>query len=102
MKTLFFVTLLLIGSTAQAAPFPTGNAETGKQFFEQNNCNSCHVQMLGGDGSKIFTRPNHKVHSEAQLIQQINFCGGNAGIRLTRQDVQNLGAYLNQLYYKLP
>ncbi len=93
---------LLICNTALAAPFATGNAETGKKLFEQNQCNRCHVQMVGGDGSEIFTRPDHKVRNAAQLIKQINFCSGNIGAHLSAQDEQNLGAYLNQRYYKLP
>jgi cytochrome c551/c552 len=94
--------LLLLSSTAQAAPFATGNAETGKKLFEQSHCNRCHVQMVGGDGSEIFTRADHKVRSASMLIKQINFCAGNAGVNLSAQDEQNLGAYLNQRYYKLP
>ncbi|TAJ76327.1 MAG: cytochrome c [Gallionellaceae bacterium] len=93
--------LLLVSTAVQAAPFANGNAEAGKKFFEQNQCNRCHIQMVGGDGSEIFTRPDHKVRSASQLIKQINFCSGNAGIHLSAQDEQNLGAYLNQRYYQL-
>jgi len=56
---------------------------------------------VGGDGSEIFTRTDHKVRNASQLIKQINFCAGNAGIQLSAQDEQNLGAYLNQRYYHL-
>jgi cytochrome c553 len=101
MKILL-TTMLLLSSVAQAAPFASGNAETGKKLFEQSHCNHCHVQMVGGDGSEVFTRPEHKVRSASQLIKQINICGGNAGVNLSAQDEQNLGAYLNQRYYKLP
>jgi cytochrome c551/c552 len=99
---IFAMIFLLASATVQAAPFATGNAETGKKLFEKNQCNSCHIQMVGGDGSGVFTRPEHKVHSAAQLVKQMNFCAGNVGIHLTPQDEQNLGAYLNQRYYKLP
>lgn len=101
MKSIGFLLLLLTGA-ALAAPFATGNAEAGKKLFEQNQCNRCHIQMVGGDGSEIFTRPDHKVRNAAQLVKQINFCSGNIGVRLSAQDEQNLGAYLNQRYYKLP
>jgi cytochrome c2 len=101
MKNIAFLLLLLAGN-AQAVPFATGNADEGKKFFEQNHCNKCHIEMMGGDGSEIFTRPEHKVRSAAQLVKQINFCSGNIGVKLTAQDEQNLGAYLNQHYYKLP
>lgn len=94
--------LFLSISTAHAAPFATGNAETGKKLFEQNQCNSCHIKMVGGDGSEVFTRPDHKVRSAPQLIKQMSFCAANAGVDLSAQDEQDLGAYLNQRYYKLP
>ncbi len=100
MKTIMFLLLIATG-TAQASPFATGNADTGKKLFEQNQCNSCHIKMVGGDGSEIFTRTDHKVRNASQLIKQINFCAGNAGIQLSAQDEQNLGAYLNQRYYHL-
>ena len=98
----FLCILLLMAGTAQAAPFESGNFEAGKKLFEQSHCNRCHIEMKGGDGSEIFTRPDHKVRSPSQLIKQINFCGGNAGVDLSAQDEQNLGAYLNKLYYKFP
>lgn len=94
--------LLLLSNAAYAAPFAKGNADEGKKFFEQNHCNKCHIEMMGGDGSAIFTRPNHKVRSADMLVKQINFCSGNIGVTLSPQDEQNLGAYLNQRYYKLP
>ena len=93
---------LLISSATQAAPFATGNAEAGKKIFAQSHCNRCHVQMVGGDGSEIFTRPDHRVRSASQLVKQIGVCGGNAGANLSAQDEQNIGAYLNQNYYKFP
>ena len=94
--------LLLLSSTAHADPFASGNVEAGKKLFQQNHCNKCHIEMVGGDGSEIFTRPEHKVHSASLLIKHINFCAGNSGVRLTAQNEQDLGAYLNQSYYKLP
>jgi cytochrome c2 len=97
-----FLILALFVGVAQAAPFESGNFEAGKKLFEQNHCNRCHIEMRGGDGSEIFTRPDHKVHSPSQLIKQINFCSSNAGVKLSTQDEQNMGAYLNKLYYKLP
>lgn len=86
--------------TAQAAPFETGSFDAGKKLFAQSHCNRCHIEMKGGDGSEIFTRPDHKVRSASQLIKQIYMCGGNAGVKLSPQDEQDLGAYLNTLYYK--
>ncbi len=43
--------LLLAYGTAQAAPFADGDAQAGKQLFDQTKCNSCHIGKMGGDGS---------------------------------------------------
>ena len=101
MKRILAIFLLLYGAAqTQAAPFPTGDAKAGKKLFEKNKCNRCHIDMMGGDGSAIFTRPDHKVTSPEKLVQQMHVCSGNVGITLSAQDEQNLGAYLNQRYYK--
>jgi cytochrome c2 len=98
MRTLTAILLLCAATAAAANPFPNGNAQTGQKLFEQYKCASCHVAMLGGDGSAIFTRPDRKVSSVADLIEQMHFCTGNIGVTLTPQDEQHLGAYLNRYY----
>ncbi len=98
MKTWLAIILLAATSTAMAAPFPNGNAQTGQKLFAQYKCSSCHTAMLGGDGSAMFTRPDRKVHSVTDLVEQMRFCTGNIGVNLTPQDEQHLGAYLNRYY----
>jgi len=90
--------LLSLGS-AHADPFPKGNAEAGKKCFAQNNCNRCHDGIMGGDGNRIFTRSNRKVNNPQQMIAQFGVCSKAAGITITPQDEQNLGAYLSREYY---
>jgi cytochrome c551/c552 len=101
MKYLFVAALLpmLLMSNAQADPFPKGDAEAGKKFFAQNNCNRCHDGIMGGDGNKIFTRPGRKVNDPEQLIAQLGRCSAGGNIPMTPQDKQNLGAYLSREYY---
>jgi len=100
MKAILILSLLMFSGIAQAAPFSTGDAVAGKKFFEQNNCNRCHVQKIGGDGSAIFTRPNRIVQTPQQMVARMHYCSEASGIKLTSQDEQNVGAYLNQTYYK--
>ena len=54
---------------------------------------------MGGDGSAIFTRPNHKLHSADDIIPQIKFCSGMVGANLSAQEEQDLAAHLNLTYY---
>lgn len=100
MKPLFPLLLLAYAGLASATPFPEGNADLGKKLFDQNRCNRCHIAMVGGDGSGIFTRPDHKVRTPEQMVEQMHVCSANVGITLSHADEQNLGAYLNR-YYKL-
>ena len=101
MKKIIAAFLLLCSTAyAQAAPFPDGDPQAGKKLFDQYKCNSCHKDKMGGDGSAIFTRPDHKVTSPQRMIEQMTMCSGNIGKTLTPQEKQNLGAYLNQRYYK--
>jgi cytochrome c peroxidase len=99
MKSIAVLVIFLSAFAAQAEPFAAGNAGNGKKLFDQNNCNRCHKSIMGGDGSAIFTRVDHKVRSPKQLVTQLYICSGNAGISLSKQDEQDLGAYLNKTYY---
>jgi cytochrome c553 len=99
-KIMTLLLLLSCANFAAAAPFASGNAVAGEQLFKELKCNSCHINMVGGDGSAIFTRPNSKVHNAAQLSEQITRCGGNVEREFSAQETQNIAAYLNR-YYQL-
>lgn len=99
MKAIAALIVFFVTFTAQAEPFAGGNAGNGKKLFDQHNCNRCHKSIMGGDGSAIFTRINRKVRSPKELVTQLYICSGNAGISLSKQDEQDLGAYLSKTYY---
>lgn len=91
--------LLFLATAAQAAPFSLGNPELGRQLYIRHDCASCHIKRIGGDGSGVFARPDHKVQDPASLLKQMKYCAGAAGISLSTEDEQHLGAYLNQQFY---
>ncbi|MCX7192281.1 MAG: cytochrome c [Proteobacteria bacterium] len=99
MKLLFTIIALCASISAQADPFPGGNAQTGKALFDKYKCNSCHEQMVGDGGNAIFTRTNRKVHNPAEMFAQFKMCSANIGVTLSAQEEQHMGAYLNK-YYK--
>lgn len=100
MKALLFA-LLLAATPALAAPFAKGDPQTGKAIIEKANCNkACHVGQVGGDGAKIYTRPNRIVNSPKQLADRIRFCSGAAGANLSAIEEEHVAAYLNQQYYQ--
>lgn len=80
--------------------FSDGDVQVGERLFDQYNCNSCHIDKVGGDGSAVFTRPDRMVTGPEYLIKQMTLCSGTIGKTLTVQEQQHLGAYLNQRYYK--
>ena len=99
MRTLFLAALLL-AAPAFANPFPNGEPQTGKNIIDKVGCNGCHARMVGGDGTKIFSRPNRIVKSPKQLVERIRFCSGNIGANLSAVEENHIAAYLNQQYYQ--
>jgi mono/diheme cytochrome c family protein len=57
---LLLVALLLASTAASAHPLAQGDAVKGRALVEQH-CISCHASSFGGDGSGIYTRPDHIV-----------------------------------------
>ena len=100
IKLLTVLVPIILATTAQAAPFEKGNAETGKALFEKNKCSSCHISTYGGDGSKMFTRADRKIKSASSLLTQITRCSSNLNLSLFDEDEENIAAFLNKNYYK--
>lgn len=95
-----FIVLTLAASLAHAAdPFPQGDPVAGKALVEKN-CVSCHAGILGGDGSKIYTRPDHKVKSASALLAQVRSCNTNLDVKMFEDEELNVASYLNKTYYK--
>lgn len=100
MKTLTFLFIgALLASSVHAAPFANGDPKTGKGLHDKS-CTSCHAGMFGGDGSKMYTRADHKVKTAQQLATRISACNANTGAGWFPEDEAHVAAYLNQQYYK--
>jgi cytochrome c2 len=82
-----------------AAPFAGGDPKAGKALHDKV-CISCHVNMFGGDGSKIYTRADRKTQTAQQLAARISGCNANTGAGWFPEDEAHVAAYLNQQYYK--
>jgi mono/diheme cytochrome c family protein len=80
--------------------FAFGDPAQGKKLYEEK-CAACHVAQFGGDGSSVFTRPNHRIHTAPALLAQIQGCNARTRAGLSAEDEQSIGAWLNQRYYKL-
>jgi mono/diheme cytochrome c family protein len=101
MKTaiLAALSLMLAATSAQAVAFAKGDAKAG-QTLHDKQCAGCHAGRFGGDGSKIYTRSDRRVKSASSLAQMITTCNANLGNNLFPEDEANIGAHLNQQFYK--
>jgi len=101
MKTTTASTLAIaLLCLSPAAPFAKANPQTGKRLFEQARCGACHDSLMGGDGNKIFTRPEHKVRDSQALAKMVRFCVNQSGAQIFPEDIDHIAAYLNQQFYK--
>ena len=98
MKTQFSLALLftVLSSTAVAADIARGKS------LHDDNCVECHVSIQGGDGSGIYTRPDHRIDSLPALRSQVNRCKNSMGVSWPEDQIDDVVAYLNSMYYKFP
>ncbi|AHE98891.1 c-type cytochrome [Thioalkalivibrio paradoxus] len=89
----------LLVATAFAAPSQAGNVELGEELH-QENCVTCHVSMVGGDGSELYTRHTRNVQSFDSLVTQVNTCNVNLGMGWFDDEVEAVAHYLNENYYQ--
>jgi mono/diheme cytochrome c family protein len=93
------LSLMILAGAAQAAPFADGNFAHGKALHDKD-CAGCHASRYGGDGSIMYTRQDHMIKNPSSLAQRIDTCNANLGNKLFPEDEADIGAYLNQTYYK--
>lgn len=96
-RTVLLVGLLL--GSAGVAPVQAADAKIGKKLVEKS-CMACHVSMFGGDGTRIYTRPDRKVKNMRQLMSQVRVCNTNVGAGWMPEDEAHVAAYLNDTYYR--
>lgn len=93
---LFAGLLLGLANVGQAQ---SGDPKIGKKLVEKS-CMACHVSMFGGDGSRIYTRPDRKVKNMRQLMSQVRTCNTNVGAGWMPEEEAHVAAYLNDTYYR--
>jgi cytochrome c len=86
---------LLLALPAQAA----GDAKLGKPLHDKQ-CKSCHVKLLGGDGSAMYTRTPRKISTALALEQRVAACSAQSNAGWFPEDEAHVAAWLNQTYYK--
>jgi len=99
-RTLLLAATLWMAAPALANPFPKADSAKGEKLVAQSNCNACHISLVGGDGTGIYTRADRKVKTASGLSSQVRTCNTMLGTNWFPEDEENVAAYLNQTYYK--
>lgn len=87
-------------TTLHADPFPNADPKVGKKYFDEAKCDTCHVSLMGGDGNRIFTRPERKIKDAQALAKMVRFCVSQTGAGIFPEDIDHIAAYLNREFYK--
>lgn len=87
------LTIALV-TTAQAA-----DIKRGKELHDEN-CVKCHVSMVGGDGTGIYTREDRRIDSLEALNNQVRRCKTSLGVSWPDDQIDDVVAYLNHNFYK--
>ncbi len=95
-QTLTAVLLSALTTTVMAA-----DTERGKSLHD-DNCVECHVSIVGGDGTGIYTRPDRRIESLPALRSQVQRCKNSMGVSWPEDQIDDVVAYLNKLYYQFP
>lgn len=98
--SILIMNTLLLPLSLHAEPFPNADAKAGKLAFDEAKCNACHAERLGGDGNRMFTRPERRIKDAPALLKQVRFCVNQTGASVFPEDFVNIAAYLNQQFYK--
>ncbi|WP_227814168.1 hypothetical protein [Nitrogeniibacter aestuarii] len=100
MKTTLLFALLAGSNLAYAEAFPHADPAEGKALHAEK-CIACHEKDFGGEeGSAIYLRPDRKVNTVSGLKSQLTACTTMLSLDLFPEDEANIGAYLNNSYYK--
>ena len=78
------------------------DAAAGAKLVDSHKCESCHQDKVRGPVGTIYLRKDRKVTSWARLKSQVAACNAQLDIGLFPEDEENIAAFLNATYYRLP
>ncbi len=95
MRILLPLLCLLLSLSVQAA----GDPKLGKPLHDKQ-CVACHVKLLGGAASSIYTRKPRLINNVTALGQRVAACSSQTNAGWFPEEEANVAAWLNQTYYK--
>jgi len=82
-----------------AKPYASGDAAAGRSMVEKD-CVTCHARRFDGDASRIYTRPDRKVRTPAQLLAQVQVCNTELSLSYFPDDEASVAAFLDREHYR--
>jgi cytochrome c553 len=79
-------------------PYASGDAAAGKALADKD-CNACHARQFDGNATRIYTRPDRRVKTPAQLLTQITYCNTQLSLSYFPEEEADIAAYLDQEHY---
>jgi hypothetical protein len=99
MRLLIIALISLLPLASQAeAPWGKVDLEAAKPLHEKA-CQSCHMRMYGGDGSKMYSRDGRMLSNKLELLQRVAACNAMVSAGWFPEDEGNVAAWLNKQYY---
>ncbi len=89
-----FSELVLVALFLAPAAAGAADLERGRMLHE-NHCRMCHDSIAYKRGDKIAT-------NYAEIQAQVTRWETNTGLRWSKEDIDNVTAFVAKTYYKLP
>lgn len=100
MRSTVALAVLLLPAIAFANPFPKGDPKIGEKLAKEKNCEACHIKIMGGDGSGIYTRKGRLINTPQALLQRVGACSAQTNAGWFPEEEMHVAAYLNEKFYK--
>ena len=93
--------ILAVSGAAWANPFPKGDAAKGKQLHDPR-CVTCHNSMFPDkNGTQLYSDDMFRKSSNiTELRGMLEFCNNRTNSGWFEEEIQHVGRYLNDTYYK--
>ena len=72
----------------------------GKETHDES-CLNCHIKNKNHNEA-FYTRKDRKIDSYQRLQSMVKMCDAKIGTQLFDEDMEEIGKYLNEAYYKFP
>jgi hypothetical protein len=93
-----FVAGLSSPASAASAPFEGADLKLGERLIQENRCNECHAQRVGGDGQSIY-KPKGRINTPSALRTMVEYCSTELKLQLFPEDLDAIAAVLNRDHY---